>query len=63
MGVLMKDGNINISIMQFSKISGIKRNIVMMHIKENYPLFEIGKDKIDLHMALVLTEIIRKDLK
>lgn len=52
--------NNTMSIAQFSLISGIKRKIVIGYLKDNYPLFRIGKDKIDLHLALVLAEQIRK---
>jgi hypothetical protein len=48
------------SILQFSKISGIRRSTIVNYIKDNYPLFCVGKDRIDLHMALVLAEQIRK---
>lgn len=43
-----------------SLLTNIKRKIIIEHIKEYYPLFVIGKDYMDAHMALQVTKNIRK---
>lgn len=48
------------SITQLAQISSIKRDALKEYIKENYPLFRIGKDRIDVHMALQIVRNIRK---
>lgn len=40
----MKNNN-TMSIQQFSQISGIKRELIVNYIEENYPLFHIGKNR------------------
>lgn len=56
----MGDKRYMMSITQLSQISNIKRKIVKEYIQENYPLFRISKDRIDVHMALQIVRGIRK---
>ena len=47
------------SITQFSQLTGIKRKAVIEYLTRRYPLFIIGKDKLDLKMALVVSKTLR----
>jgi len=50
------------SVTQFSKISGLKRKDVIEFVNRRYPLFIIGKDKLDLNMALYISKVMRSDV-
>lgn len=46
---------------KFSKHRKLKRKKVIEYIRNNYPLFRIGKDKMDSHMCLQIESVIKKD--
>jgi hypothetical protein len=43
-----------------SQLTGIKRKVILEYIKEHYPFFIIGKDKIDVPMALQIRKALYK---
>ena len=49
----------NITPTILSLLTNIKRKVIIEYIKEHYPLFIIGKDCLDIHMALHVTKSIR----
>ena len=57
----MFKGKGDITSTTLSKLTGIKRKDIIEFIKDSYPLFRIGKDCMDSHMALQVTEGIRKN--
>ncbi len=54
----MKKGDITSTTL--SKLTGIKRKTIIEYITKWYPLFKIGTDYMDSHMALQVTKGIRK---
>lgn len=45
----------------FARVHKLKRNKLIEYIRENYPFFRIGKDKIDIDMSFQLVIAIKKD--
>lgn len=53
-------GGIKMNATILSELTKLKRKDILQHIRENYPLFRLGRDRMDTHMAVIITRTMRK---